>query len=218
MIIVAVPEGLPMTITLSLAYSVMRMKDDGLLVKNLTAPEVMGSVEEICTGKTATLTKNDMKVMQFYCQSRLIKNTRKNTLFNCELSDFMIENIKEGILFNCDARIEMNDQAQYCPVGNGTEVGLIKFLQDAEVPVHDIIKRKLGSILTTIPFSPIRKRSVVAMRLPESETVRVYVKGGPEYVLNKCVKTFEIDGSKTHMTDEQLNYILQDVIYERFTS
>ena len=61
-IIVAVPEGLPMTIGLSLAYSVMRMKDDGILVKNLDAPEVMGSVEEICTGKTATLTKNDMKV------------------------------------------------------------------------------------------------------------------------------------------------------------
>jgi P-type E1-E2 ATPase len=61
-IIVAVPEGLPMTITLSLAYSVMRMKDDGILVRNLNSPEKMGSVEEICTGKTATLTKNDMKV------------------------------------------------------------------------------------------------------------------------------------------------------------
>lgn len=71
-IIVAVPEGLPMTITLSLAYSVMRMKDDGVLVKNLNSPEMMGSVEEICTGKTATLTKNDMKVKEFYTQSRWI--------------------------------------------------------------------------------------------------------------------------------------------------
>jgi len=62
-IIVAVPEGLPMTISLSLAYSVMRMKEDGILVKNLNSPEVMGSVEEICTGKTATLTKADMKVV-----------------------------------------------------------------------------------------------------------------------------------------------------------
>jgi Ca2+-transporting ATPase len=61
-IIVAVPEGLPMVISLSLAYSVMRMVDDKILVKNLDAPEVMGTVEEICTGKTATLTKNDMKV------------------------------------------------------------------------------------------------------------------------------------------------------------
>ncbi|MFS8160622.1 MAG: haloacid dehalogenase, partial [Candidatus Roizmanbacteria bacterium] len=57
-VIVAVPEGLPLTITLSLAYSVMRMKDDGILVKNLESPEIMGSVEEICTGKTGTLTKS----------------------------------------------------------------------------------------------------------------------------------------------------------------
>jgi Ca2+-transporting ATPase len=65
-VIVAVPEGLPMTIGLSLAYSVMRMKTDGILVKNLNSPEAMGGVNEICTGKTATLTKNDMKVHAFY--------------------------------------------------------------------------------------------------------------------------------------------------------
>jgi P-type E1-E2 ATPase len=127
-IIVAVPEGLPMTISLSLAYSVMKMKEDGILVKNLNSPEVMGSVEEICTGKTATLTKNEMKVVQFYAQSLHIKNTRKNTLFNCELVENMIELIKESILFNCEARIEMDEKAMYVPVGNGTEVGFIKFL------------------------------------------------------------------------------------------
>ena len=110
-IIVAVPEGLPMTIGLSLAYSVMRMKTDGILVKNLDSPEVMGGVNEICTGKTATLTKNDMKVHAFFTQSRIIRNTRKNTLFNCELAENTVELIKEGILFNCDARVEMNEQA-----------------------------------------------------------------------------------------------------------
>lgn len=62
LIIVAVPEGLPLTVGISLAYSVMRMKGDKILVKNLNSPEVMGSVDEICTGKTNTLTKGDMKV------------------------------------------------------------------------------------------------------------------------------------------------------------
>jgi P-type E1-E2 ATPase len=52
-----------MTVSISLAYSVMRMKDDKILVRNLNSPEVMGSVEEICTGKTATLTKNEQKVV-----------------------------------------------------------------------------------------------------------------------------------------------------------
>ena len=58
LIIVSVPEGLPLTISMSLAYSVIRMKKDGILVKNLNSPEVMGNIEEICTGKTGTLTKN----------------------------------------------------------------------------------------------------------------------------------------------------------------
>lgn len=61
-IIVAVPEGLPLSITLALAYSVMRMKHDGVLVRDLESPERMGRVDEIVTGKTATLTQNDMKV------------------------------------------------------------------------------------------------------------------------------------------------------------
>ncbi len=56
------------------------------------------------------------------------------------------------------------------------------------------------------------------MRLPETDIVRVYVKGAPEVIINKCVKTFEVDGSKTHLTDEQQNYIYEDVIYQQFTS
>lgn len=59
---------------------------------------------------------------------RNIKNSRKNTLMNCELDENMIELIKESILFNCDARIEMDDKAYYKAVGNGTEVALINFL------------------------------------------------------------------------------------------
>jgi len=65
-VIVAVPEGLPLAVTISLAYSVMRMKDDGILVRNLDSPEMMGKVDEIITGKTGTLTKSEMKVDQFY--------------------------------------------------------------------------------------------------------------------------------------------------------
>ncbi len=205
-VIVAVPEGLPMTITLSLAYSVMRMKDDGVLVKNLNSPEEMGGIDEVCTGKTATLTKNDMKVHAFYTQKRLIKNSRKNTLFNCELENQTIELIKESILFNSESRIEMNDQAYYVPVGNGTETGLIKFLQDAEVPVHEIMQRKMGNVLTVIPFSTIRKRSLCAFNL-SNNVVRIYVKGAPEYVIASCSKAFDVDGSLTNLQDEEMNYI-----------
>ncbi len=68
MVIVAVPEGLPLAVSICLAYSVSRMKDDNILVKSLIAPETMGGVDCICTGKSGTLTRADMKVMAFYTQ------------------------------------------------------------------------------------------------------------------------------------------------------
>jgi len=183
LIVVAVPEGLPLTIGVSLAFSVMSMHGQKILVRKLDAPERMGAVEEICCGKTGTITRNDMKVVQFQCEGRLIKNTRKNTLLNCELSAETLERIKDGILYNCEARIEM-DATTYVPVGNGTEVALLRFLQDAEVPVHLLIQRKLGRIRAISPFSPERKRSVVALECPDRpERVAVYVKGAPEVVL-----------------------------------
>ena len=218
-VIVAVPEGLPLAITLSLAYSVMRMKRDGVLVRNLDSPEEMGKVDEIITGKTGTLTTANMKVDQFYSQSLLIQNTRKNTLFNCELFPHVIDLIQESILYNCEARIEMNDKAYYVPVGNGTETGFIKFLQDAEIPVHDQIKRKLGRVETVIPFSTLRKRSLTAVRHPDHDDfVRVYMKGAPEIVVTKCTRTYHIDGKVIPLDDSQSMYILNDILIQKFTT
>jgi Ca2+-transporting ATPase len=127
LIVVSIPEGLPLTIGVSLAFTVMRMYSENILVRKLDAPEKMGSVEEILVSKTSTITKSEMKVAQFYCESRFIRCTRPDTLINCELSEDAITRIKECILYNCDARIEM-DTTTYIPVGNGTEVGLLKFL------------------------------------------------------------------------------------------
>jgi len=113
----------------------------------------------------------------------------------------------------------MDDQAYYVPVGNGTEVGLIKFLQDAEIPVHDLIKKKLGRVEAVIPFSTIRKRSIIAIRHPEhEELVRIYIKGAPELIVSKCTRTFDVDGKVIPMQDSQTNYILNDILVQRFTT
>ena len=85
-LIVAIPEGLPMAIGISLAFSVMKMKKDKILVKTLESPEVMGRVDEICTGKTATLTKGTMKVGAFYAQSMKMSNLKSNTFTKGGLS------------------------------------------------------------------------------------------------------------------------------------
>ena len=135
MIIVAIPEGLPLTVGISLAFSVMKMyNSDKILVRKLDAPEKMGEIEEIIIGKTGTITQAEMKVAKFWCEDSTIINSRKNTILNCELAQISVERIKESILYNCDSRVEM-DSTNFIPVGNPTEVGLLKFLQDADIPI-----------------------------------------------------------------------------------
>jgi Ca2+-transporting ATPase len=81
MFVVIVPEGLPLTVGVSLAFTVMRMyHQDKILVRNLEAPETMGMINELLVGKTGTLTQGNMKVSKFLCEGQVIKNTRKNTL------------------------------------------------------------------------------------------------------------------------------------------
>lgn len=137
--VVIVPEGLPLTVGVSLAFTTSRMyKEDRILVRQLDAPETMGKVNELLVGKSGTLTTATMKVGKFYTEQLLIKNTRKNTLVNCELRDPTFEIIKESILYNCSARIEI-EGTKYVPVGNATECGLLKFLQDADIPAQLLI-------------------------------------------------------------------------------
>jgi P-type Ca2+ transporter type 2C len=127
-VIVAVPEGLPMAVSISLAYSVKRMKLDNILVRNLDSPEIMAGVEEICTGKTSTLTAGDMKVKAWFTENKFITNDHDHKLFQCQLSENSIALIKDCILFNCDSRVEMGEDATYVAEGNPTEVGLLGFL------------------------------------------------------------------------------------------
>lgn len=182
--VVIVPEGLPLTIGVSLAYTTGRMyHEDRILVKELDAPEKMGEVNEILVGKTSTITTGEMKIAQFLCEDKQIKNTRKNTLLHCELSNITLELIKESILFNCSARIEM-ETTTFVPVGNATEVGLLKFLQDADIPVHLLIQQKLGRVKTVSPFNSIKKRSATVIENPNRPgTITVYIKGAPEVIL-----------------------------------
>lgn len=83
-IMVAIPEGLPVTVTISLAYSLKRMfNKDRILMRDQQATEKMGQVEEFCTGKTGSLTTEEMSVVKFYAQFCLVLNSRKNTIHEC---------------------------------------------------------------------------------------------------------------------------------------
>ena len=210
-VIVAVPEGLPLAVSISMAFSVDVMKKDKLLVKSLEAPENLGYTREICTGKTATLTKNDMTVNRFYTVGRLFEN-RDDALRTSGLEDKVIDIIRDCIVLNCDARIEMSvDDARYAPEGNGTEVGMLRFLQQNNYEVQELLakRHREGEQECTIPFGPIRKRQVEVIRpYAGCDYVRVVVKGAPEYVLKHCTRILNSDGEPEHLDEDEKRRIL----------
>ena len=188
LVVVAIPEGLPLTIGISLAFSVKQMYENKILVRKLSAPERLGQIDDLLCSKTGSVTTAQMKVAEFYCESKPIKNTRKNTFLHCDLNPNTLDKIKSGILYNCEARVEM-DAVNYVPIGNQTEVGLMKFLQDADIPVHILIQRKIDRIQAHIPFSSDKKFSAVALHHPDKPSiVVVHIKGAPEIIVDLCKK------------------------------
>ena len=217
-VIVAVPEGLPLAVSISMAFSVDVMKKDNLLVKKVEAPETLGYIREICTGKTATLTKNDMSVNQFYTAGRTFVN-RERGLVDSGLPEIVIDLVKDCIILNCDARIEMSEDAKYSPEGNGTEVGMLKFLQENDIEVQDLLakRHREGEHECSIPFGPIRKRQVEVIRPYKGcDYVRVVVKGAPEYVIQHCTKILSSDGETIELDESERQRVLNDEILEAF--
>ena len=115
-IVVAIPEGLPMTVMISIAGSVRNMyKDDKILVRELWGPEKMGEVTEILCGKTGTMTTEEMEVISLFAQNKNTKMFRNNTIHHCELREETVELMKESILWNSEAHLEVNDDGYLVP-------------------------------------------------------------------------------------------------------
>lgn len=219
-IIVAIPEGLPMATAMSLAYSVGTMHaKDGVLVRELDSPERIGCVDEICTGKTGTLTTEDMIVTCFHVSNLFIINARKDTLMKSHMDSNVRDILTENIIYNSSSHIEINENAFYVPVGNGTECSLIRWLQGAEIPVHTIMEKKEGNVLYHQPFSTEKKASLIAIKHPDMvNRVRVYRKGAPENIFEKCTTFFTETGEQKNMTDQSdLSYFTDQILSPQMT-
>ena len=131
-VIVSVPEGLPLAVSMAMAFSVDYMKRDNLLVKKMASVETLGYIKDICTGKTATLTQDDQQVISYYAGETQydVKEQKLN-----ELNDVLRDTIIDCIVKNCDARVEMSEEGNFEPVGNGTECAMLHFLQENEISV-----------------------------------------------------------------------------------
>lgn len=186
LIVVAVPEGLPMSVTVSLALSMRKMLKENNLVRKLHACETMGATTVICTDKTGTLTQNKMSVMAHkYFGNDAERNVRYN------------------IALNSTAEISMNENQK--PVGNPTEGALLTWLADIGINYDNYRHAYIWG--DSLPFSPIKKymqtefyaRGLDDFESPkEHETYQEiqkgnerhlrFVKGAPEIILNMCEK------------------------------
>lgn len=194
-IVVAVPEGLPMAVTLSLAYSMRRMMKTNNLVRKMHACETMGATTVICTDKTGTLTQNQMQVFQtnFYAlsQQKLEQNEESNLLV-------------EGIAVNSTASLDFSDINAPRALGNPTEGALLLWLNDHGVNYQDL--REKVEVIEELPFSTERKymATVVKSSLLTGKQI-LYVKGAPEIVYALCKHTAK-DISKAEIEKQLQKY------------
>ncbi|MDR0430623.1 MAG: calcium-translocating P-type ATPase, PMCA-type [Tannerellaceae bacterium] len=178
-IVVAVPEGLPMSVTLSLALSMKRMLSTNNLVRKMHACETMGAATVICTDKTGTLTQNQMKIYEakFYG------------------SEGITDLIKEGISVNSTAYLDYSDKSKIKALGNPTEGALLLWLH--ENGVNYLPLREEAKIVEQLTFSTERKYMATIVQSPLLKKKVLYVKGAPEIVLDLC-KTLPVGKDEIH--------------------
>ncbi|MBQ7422402.1 MAG: calcium-translocating P-type ATPase, PMCA-type [Prevotella sp.] len=173
LIVVAVPEGLPMAVTLSLAYSMRRMLKTNNLVRKMHACETMGATTVICTDKTGTLTQNKMQVYDF------MGDTTGN------LQPPQAQMLFEGIAANSTAQLNGNEV-----VGNPTEGALLLWLKNQGADYQSL--REAVEIMDELPFSTERKYMSTTVRSAcMNGDVVTYIKGAPEIVMPMCDLTDE---------------------------
>lgn len=171
LVVVAVPEGLPMAVTLSLAYSMRRMLKTNNLVRKMHACETMGATTVICTDKTGTLTQNLMSVDEM----KMYGDTPKEVL-------------DEGIAVNSTASIDFSDNKKPQILGNPTEGALLLWLNKKGVDYRAI--RESVKTVAEVPFSTERKYMATIVESVALKGKKVlYVKGAPEIVFGLCKET-----------------------------
>lgn len=187
LIVVAVPEGLPMSVTLSLALSMRRMLKTNNLVRKMHACETMGATTVICTDKTGTLTKNQMQVAES-CFFGL-----KNQQLNDGAGD-IVRLIKEGIAVNSTAHLDYSNPEKVKTLGNPTEAALLLWLETQQT--NYLEWRENAAIVEQLTFSTERKYMATLVDSPSLGKRILYVKGAPEIVLSKCNLVVTEDGQK----------------------
>ncbi|NXO82795.1 AT2B1 ATPase, partial [Sitta europaea] len=211
-LVVAVPEGLPLAVTISLAYSVKKMMKDNNLVRHLDACETMGNATAICSDKTGTLTMNRMTVVQAYINEKHYKKIPEPEAIPEKIMAYLVT----GISVNCayTSKILPPEKEGGLPrhVGNKTECALLGFLLDLkrdyqdvrnEIPEEDLYK--------VYTFNSVRKSMSTVLKNSDG-SFRIFSKGASEIVLKKCFKILSANGEPKVFRPRDRDDIVKTVI------
>ncbi len=213
-IVVAVPEGLPLAVTLALAYSVGRMRDERNLVRQLESCETMGGANNICSDKTGTLTKNEMTVVGAYVDGNLLLGVdnwaAKTYSIGKSISPLTKKILCECICSNTTALL-LNTETGQRRVGNATECALLEFVRALGADPAEI--RAAHKLVFEIPFTSSRRCMTTVVETEDPAWLRANVKGASEFILKKCTK-FLRDGEEVEITPKMRENIMAGVFEE----
>ncbi|XP_010532587.1 PREDICTED: putative calcium-transporting ATPase 13, plasma membrane-type [Tarenaya hassleriana] len=199
-VVVAIPEGLPLAVTLTLAYSMKRMMNDQAMVRKLSACETMGSATTICTDKTGTLTLNQMKVTEFWCG---LDGGKCSSL---SLSEKIIGFFRQGVAMNTTGSVFKPNAAgsEYEFSGSPTEKAILCWaVEELKMDMDEVTKG--CDILQVEAFNSEKKRSGFLMRTKGERSVYVHWKGAAERIVAMCSKFYDASGNlKIMETDDQI--------------
>lgn len=207
-IVVAVPEGLPLAVTLSLAYAMKKLMHDKALVRHLAACETMGSASCICTDKTGTLTTNHMVVDKIWLCD--VSVNAKDTIedLNVLISENVVSTLLQGIFENSSSEVVKGKDGKNTILGTPTETALLEFglkLEGEKHPQHRACEK-----VKVEPFNSVKKRMSIIVNLPRG-SYRAFCKGASEIILGMCDKMIDSEGDVKPLEESKRKEIL-DII------
>lgn len=217
-LVVAVPEGLPLAVTISLAYSVKKMMRDNNLVRHLDACETMGNATAICSDKTGTLTTNRMTVVQCYLGGKFIRHEEQLPKLK-DLNHRVGHRLIHAVAINSSytSRVTVPTKPTELPqqLGNKTECALLGFVRRLGVNYDDIREQwPQESLLKVYTFNSVRKSmsTIIKDLEPGRPGITVFTKGASEMVLKKCTYILDSNGEPQPFNAAHQEALVRDVI------